>query len=227
MSASPVRPIRQKPASAISSSARARLTTRTQGTRLERAAGGLGERPGFGRRVPVLGDDAERVERRRRAQDRADIVGVGDMVEHEQRPPVRRLVEQVGEQHVGQPLDLGDQALVRRIARHQPAEIGDVGEGDGNAPVDLERGRRFAGRPDADDLALGIGERRGDGVAPPETGTVLRLAGLARLASHRAAMPRRPGAGKRSRQAIWAILGGPSRRGAAKAAVPWIFRCSP
>ena len=97
---------------------------------LERAAGGLGERAGFGRRVAVLGDDAERVERGGRAQDRADIVRIGDLVEHQQRPAVLGLVEQVGEQHIGQLLDLGDDALVRRVARHQPAEVGDVGVGD-------------------------------------------------------------------------------------------------
>ena len=45
-----------------------------------------------------------------------------------QRPPVLGRIEQVGEQDVVQPLDLGDDALVRRVARHHPAEIGDVGD---------------------------------------------------------------------------------------------------
>ena len=130
ISASPVRPIRQKPASAISSSARARLTTRTQGTVSSAPLAALASAPGFRRRVPVLGDQAERVEGRRRAQDRADIVRIGDLVEHDQGPPVLGPVEQIGEQDVVEPLDLGDHALVRRVARHQPAEIGDVGIGD-------------------------------------------------------------------------------------------------
>ena len=47
--------------------------------------------------MAVLGDDAERVEGCGRAQDCADIVRVGDLVEHQQRPLVLRPVEQIGE----------------------------------------------------------------------------------------------------------------------------------
>jgi hypothetical protein len=37
--------------------------------------------------VPVLRYDPDRIERGGRAQDRADIVRIGHLVEHEQRPP--------------------------------------------------------------------------------------------------------------------------------------------
>ena len=103
--------------------------------------------------------------------------------------PSSRLVEQVGEQEIVQPLDLGDDALVRRVARHQPAEIGDVGKGDRDVLRRCHSSRRrLARRPDPVDPALGIGERGGDGVAAPETGAVLGLGRLAGLASHRAPM---------------------------------------
>ena len=46
-------------------------------------------------------------------------------------------------------------------------------------------------------VALGIGERGGDGVAAPEAGPVLGLGRLAGLASHRAAMARGGVLGKR------------------------------
>ena len=154
------------------------------GHRLQRPARRLGQRARFARRVPVLRDDAERVERGGRAQDGADIVRVRDLIEHQQRPAVRRLVEQVGEQDVVQTLDLRDHALMRRVARHQPAEIGGVGEGDRDAGIDVEFRRRLARRPDADDRPLRIGERRTHGVAAPEAGAVLGLGRLAGLASH-------------------------------------------
>ena len=94
------------------------------------------------------------------------------------------VLENVGEEQVVQPLDLGDQPLVRRVLRHEPAEVRDVGEGEGHVLRKLDLGRRLAGRPDPDHLTLRIGERRRDRVSPPETGTVLRLGGGSGFAAH-------------------------------------------
>ena len=94
------------------------------------------------------------------------------------------LVEKVGEQKIGQPFDLGDDALVGSVARHQPAEIGGVGIGDRNRGIEIERAGGGAGDRDPDDPALGIGERGGDRVPAPETWAVLGLHGLAGFAAH-------------------------------------------
>ena len=45
--------------------------------------------------MAVLGDDAERAERRRRAQDGADIVRIGHLVEHQQRRALRSIGQQI------------------------------------------------------------------------------------------------------------------------------------
>ena len=117
---------------------------------LQRARGGARERARFGRRVAVLRDDAERIERRRRAQDRADIVRIGHLIEHQQRPAVlRALLEQIAEPDILERLDLGDDALMRRVAGHQPAEIGDVGIDDREDRRQVERRQRLARAPDA------------------------------------------------------------------------------
>ena len=51
---------------------------------LERAGRGLGDDSAFRRRMAVLGDDSDRSERRCRAQDGADIMRIGDLVEDQQ-----------------------------------------------------------------------------------------------------------------------------------------------
>ena len=70
------------------------------------------------------------------------------------------LLEQVAEPHVLQRIDLGHQPLVRRVAGHQPAEVGDVGKGDRDRPAgSVEPGQRLARPPELAHDALGIGER--------------------------------------------------------------------
>jgi hypothetical protein len=50
--------------------------------------------------VPVLRDDAERIESGGRAQDRADVVRIGNLVEHNERALViLALDQQIGEPH--------------------------------------------------------------------------------------------------------------------------------
>jgi len=174
---------------------------------LERPRRRLGERSGFGRGVPVLRDHAQGVERRRGAQDRADIVRIGDLIEDEQRAMILRLIEEVGEEKIFEPLDLDDDALVRRVARDEAAEIGDVGESERDGGVDLVAGGGLARREDPHHPPLRIGERGGDGVSAPETGAVLGLGRLAGLASHRFALAAARMLGKRRRFDILARQG--------------------
>ena len=141
---------------------------------LESARCGLGEDAALGRRMAVLGDDPDRSEGRGRAQDRADIMRVGDLVEDEQHGAFRRVAEHVVEPDILERLDLDHHALVRRVVRHQPAEVGDVGEGHRNVLGELHEPRGFARRPGAKHLALGIVERRRDRVPAPEARAVGR-----------------------------------------------------
>ena len=159
--ASPARPIRQKPASPISSSARARLTTRAHGTRSSAPDAALASAPLSGGRMAVLGDDPDRPERRRRAQDRADIMRVGDLVEDQQ-----------------------DRALAGASARISPSQTSSSGSTSittpwcgaslgtsrprsgasarvtGDVVRKLHEGRGVARRPGLQHLAVGIVERR-------------------------------------------------------------------
>ena len=118
------------------------------------------------------------------AEDGADIVRIGDLVEHQQGSAVLRLVEEIGEPDVGQPLHVGDNALVRRITGHEPAQIGGVGVGYGHVRRDVELGGGIVRDRDAHDLALRIGEGRGHRVAAPQARAVFWLACLACFASH-------------------------------------------
>ena len=149
---------------------------------LQRARSGLGERPRFGRRVPVLRDQRGRPERRRAAQDRADVVGIGHLIEHEQRavphqgfvqPPLleRRAVEH--------------QPLMRRAGGDEPVQIAPVRQLDAQLigqPI-VERRPRLVRRPQNRSAPLGIGQRGLHRVPAPQPH-------LARArASARAALP--------------------------------------
>ena len=136
---------------------------------LQRARRGLGQRAAFARRMAILGDDADRPERRGGAEDRADIMRVGDLVEHQQGGAFGRVGEDVAEPDVLERRNLDHHALVRRVVGHQPAEIGDVGEAQRGCGIEGEFGRGVVGDPYARDPPLGIGERRGDRVPPPES----------------------------------------------------------
>ena len=119
--------------------------------------------------MAVLRDDPDRAERRRRAQDRADIMRIGDLVEHQQHPALRGFGQQVAEPHVLEWLDLDHYALVRRVGGDHPAEIGHLGAhhdevlGEIHEARSLERGPRFQHPP------LGIVERGRDRMLAPET----------------------------------------------------------
>jgi hypothetical protein len=74
-------------------------------------------------------DNPDRSERSCGTQDRADIMRVGNLVEHQQDRALGRIAQQIAQPHILQRLDFDDDALVRRIPGHQPGEVGDIGKG--------------------------------------------------------------------------------------------------
>ena len=76
------------------------------------------------------------------------------------------------EPYIRQCLDLDHNTLMWRVARNQPAEIGNVGQGDLHLGRKLHKGCTFAGRPGTQDPSLRIVERGGHGMASPKTWTV-------------------------------------------------------
>ena len=125
----------------------------------------------FGGAVTILRDDRGRIERRRRAQHRTDIVRIGDLIEDDQRAlavRVNLLLQQIAEKHVVERVDFDHQSLMRRVARNESRKVGDLGIGNGNHRRQVELTERFARAPDALYGAIGVGERRQNGVATPE-----------------------------------------------------------
>ena len=80
----------QKPASFSWSSARARLTTRTSGTLSSAPEAALASAPVAGGAPCAVDDHRERAEGARRAQNRADVMRIADLVEHYDDAPTRR-----------------------------------------------------------------------------------------------------------------------------------------
>ena len=85
---------------------------------VERAGGGLGEHAGLGGGVAAGGDDRVGGEGDGRAQDRADVVRVGDLVEDDDEPGIGERIERKR----GQGRDLDRDALVHRLAAEQTVE---------------------------------------------------------------------------------------------------------
>ena len=136
---------------------------------LECARGRFGDHPTFGRGVAVLRDQRGGIERRGRAQDRADVVRIGHLVENHQGP--RRIAgEHLVEEQVRQGLAIEHEALVRRIARYHPGKVGHVGPFHRKIgrKFAIERGHALAGRPQLAVLAFGIHQRRFHGMASPQ-----------------------------------------------------------
>jgi hypothetical protein len=93
-------------------------------------------------------------------------------------------IEQVAEPDVGERIDLDHQPLMRRVVRHQPAEIGDIGKGGRDGRIERQRGERLARAPHPADGALRIGEGRDHGVAAPEAGAAGRRGRWAMSSTH-------------------------------------------
>src|SRR3546814_15103388 len=90
------------------------------------------------RAVAILRDDRRGVERRRRAEHRADIVRVGDLIENDERAlavGVDLLLQQIAEIDAFERVDLDHQSLMRGVARDESREIGDLGIADRKSVV--------------------------------------------------------------------------------------------
>src|SRR6476660_4524545 len=131
--------------------------------------------------MAVLGDNTDRSESRRGAQDRSDIVRVGDLVEDEQHSLFASAAQKPIEPCVLERLDLDDHALVWRVMRNQPAEVGNVRQRDRYVLGKLHEGRCLAGCPGLQYLAIGIVERGGDSVLSPQSWSVRRSVTMVRF----------------------------------------------
>ena len=98
--------------------------------------------------MAVLRDQRGGAERGGRAQDSADVVRVGHLVEYHHRP-ARVGVEYFVEVQLIERLALEHQALMRRVACDQAREVGNLGEFEREVRRQLavERGKAFARRP--------------------------------------------------------------------------------
>ena len=89
---------------------------------LQRTGGRLGERAVERRAVPARHDHARRAEHRRRAQDGTDIVRVGHLVEHHDRP-AGGTVGQLAQVGLRQRLGLEQRTLVHGVGAEAPVEV--------------------------------------------------------------------------------------------------------
>ena len=148
-----------KPWSFSSVSARAQVLHGNDRHQFERARGGFRQHAGGFGAVPRRGDDRLDRERRRRAQDRADIVRIGDLVEHQhdalgrQRSDIRR----------GQGIRLGQQALMHGVRAEPLVDQARPDDFRSHAGVDMVVGEApggIFGEPQLANPALRIGQRR-------------------------------------------------------------------
>jgi hypothetical protein len=177
---------------------------------LERSGCRFGDDAAFGGRVAVLGHDSERAECRRRAEDRADVVRIGDLVEDEQHGALAGRVKKAIQPDIVEHLDLDHHALVRRIVGNEPTKVRRLGKSHRQLLGECHRGRSLSRRPGAEDLALRIVERGRDRMLAPQARPIGRSVALvrflaaghcARLAAD-AAESRRRRAGEASRNAV-------------------------
>ena len=162
--------MRQKPASPISSSARARLTTRAHGTRSSAPDAALATTPLSGGEwrswvtMPTAPNAA--------AERRIAPTLCGSVTWSSTSSTARSgaLGEHVVEPHVLERLDLDHHALVRRVVRHQPAEVGDVGERHRDVLGKLHEARGLARRPGLSTLRSGLSSAAATACLPHSRG---------------------------------------------------------
>ena len=147
---------------------------------VERAGGGLGEDAGLGRGVARRGEDRVGAEGQRRAEDRADIVRVGDLVEDDDEAG---FAERLDRERIER-RDLDRDPLVHGLGAEQPVEVSGVASsgGDGQGRSGLGEAGQGVGR--ADDTQHGaprVGEGGEHGMDAVDEETVRpALAGRAR-----------------------------------------------
>jgi hypothetical protein len=126
---------------------------------VERSARGFGEHAGERRAVPLGQDEAACAESRRRAQCGADILRVGDLIEHEQNTVGLHLVEPEWRQW----LSLEGNTLMHGVRSEHPVEISWARLLWRHAALGEERGepvRRVLGGDKLANLPSRIGESR-------------------------------------------------------------------
>jgi hypothetical protein len=166
---SPARPIRQYPASAISSSARDRFTTRTHGTTSSAPEALLATVPDSGgawRSWVTIAQALKAAAERMIAPTLCGSVTWSSTTTGRSRIGL----EHVFKVHVFQRVAFQHQPLVRRVARDQPGKIG------GRCPLDREIGRQFAversnalaRRPQLAMIAFGVEQRGFHRMAAPQ-----------------------------------------------------------
>lgn len=134
---------------------------------VERAARDLGERAGKWRAVPLGQNETRCAEGGGRAEYGADIMRIGDLIEHDEDAIGIGLVEPDGRQL----LDLERDSLMHLVGAEQPVEIARRGVldahvalcGEGSKPL-----RGVFGGDEPHERAFGIGERGFDGVQPEQ-----------------------------------------------------------
>ena len=119
--------------------------------------------------MAVLGDNPDCSERRGGAQDRADVMGVGDLIEHEQDGLLGGVGDQFIEPDVLKRLDFDNYALVRGIAGDEPPKVRRLRQSEWDVARELHEGRGFPRHPCPEDLAVGIVECSRDGMLAPES----------------------------------------------------------
>ena len=126
-------PTVRKPRSFSSFSARARFCTVTSGTSSSAPEADFGQHAGGLRAVAGGGDDRLDRKRRRRAQDRADIVRIGDLVEHQHDAFLGQRID-IGR---GQGLGLRQQPLVHGVGAEPLVDRVRADDFGGDAGVDI------------------------------------------------------------------------------------------
>ena len=134
---------------------------------VERAARDLGERAGEWRAVPLGQNETRCAEGGGRAEHGADIMRIGDLIQHDEDAIGIGLVEPDGRQL----LDLERDSLMHLVGAEQSVEIARRGVldahvalcGEGSKPL-----RGVFGGDQPDERPFGIGERGFDGVQPEQ-----------------------------------------------------------
>ena len=136
------------------------------------AGRGLGQRSGQRRAVPVLNDDAACAEGERRAKDGADILRIGQLVQHDE--DAARRMGQIVQFDALQRLDLEHHALMHGTGRQQarqPVGLDHLYRMPVQQLVALELGGAVGrGHQTAHALTRRIGERRQNRVTTPDEG---------------------------------------------------------
>jgi len=120
--------------------------------------------------MAILRDDGCCVEGRGRAHDRANIVRIGHLIEHDKRPG-RIGIHHFVQEAIFQRIAIQHQALVRRIAGDQPGKVSRLGIFDREIgrQFAIKRGDAFARGPQLAVVAFRILERGLHGMAAPQS----------------------------------------------------------